>query len=227
MPLNNDFAIGLNTYGAVQALVSGVRVPVATTLVTNGAAVAAVGATTLAVSALPIGVKAGQVLYFGAAVGTRIKPVIVNTSAAAAATVIIVEPLTVSIAVADTAGNFADDRIYGGTSSGLNITSKDVTANTFEAAGWEDGKVTGAGWSIPWSGNFRPTDPAFNIVENAVTLLTEVWIRLNLPGETGNLARSVQGVATIDGFSVSSPSDGIRTATWTFKGRGQPVITKF
>lgn len=227
MPLNNDFAIGLNTYGAVQALVLGTRIPVATTVVTNGASVAAVGATTLTVSALPVGVKAGQVLYFGAAVGTRIKPVVVNTTAAAAATTIIVEPLTVSIAAADTAFNYADDRIYGGTSSGFNLTATDVTANTFEAAGWQDGKVTGGAWSIPWAGNFRPSDPAFLIVENAATLFTEVWIRLSLPGESANLARSIQGVATIDGLQISSPSDGIRTATWSFKGRGVPGITKF
>lgn len=226
MPLNNDFAIGLNTYGAVQALVLGTRTPTASTLVTTTAA-SAIGGTTLTVAALPSGVKAGQVLYFGASAGLRIKPAVVSVTAATAATTIIVEPLTVGIALTDVAANFLDDRIYGGTSSGFNLTATDVTANTFEAAGWQDGKVTGGAWSIPWAGNFRPSDPAFLIVENAATLFTEVWIRLSLPGESANLARIIQGVATIDGLQISSPSDGIRTATWSFKGRGVPGITKF
>lgn len=108
-----------------------------------------------------------------------------------------------------------------GTSTGVNISSSDTTTKTFDSGMWEDGAVTGLGWSVPFSNNWKDGDAGLDIVETAALAGTEVYVRVKLPHST----KIRGGAASVMNLQLGDPADGIITGSFELKGRGGLVIT--
>lgn len=113
-----------------------------------------------------------------------------------------------------------------GTSTGFQIGEQEIDTREFgtgAASLWDDGAVVSRNWSIPLSMNYRPEEAGNAIVEDAGLTSEEIYVEFYpLGNESG--APMYSGYATVNGYSVTAPRDGIMTATCTLRGRG--ALTK-
>lgn len=216
----NDFVQGKGIYVKIAALAPGIRSKPAPATITVGTGGAATGATTIPITAPGVTIPRGTLLKNGS------KEVFIAETVDPTDTSITSDPLPAALIAGDT---FSFDKLWrllGGTQSEFQINEQQQEAQTYEAGGWSDGKITGAAWVMPWQGNFRPDDPAWKAIKNAALNFTEVWVARYLPREDGSLALVQEGVASIGGYRDTGPANGIVTAQWNFIGRGKPTVTE-
>lgn len=129
-------------------------------------------------------------------------------------TIVEVAALVAGSRVAPAAASFKP--LPNGTSTGVRISSSDTTTRTFDSGMWEDGAVTGLGWNVPFSNNWKDGDAGLKIIEDAALAGTEVYVRVKLPYST--VTRG--GAASVMNLELTDPADGIITGSFELKGRG-------
>lgn len=107
--------------------------------------------------------------------------------------------------------------LEGGTSTGWRYNTTDVSRRHFGDGLFEDGRVTGLAWEMPWSGSYLDDDPAITDIIEAARAGDELYVEYQ-PVSGG---RVFSGFATVMSLEITSPADGLIDVSWTFKGRGE------
>lgn len=114
--------------------------------------------------------------------------------------------------------------LEGGTSTGWRYNTSDVSRRHFGDGMFEDGRVVGLAWEMPWSGSYLEGDEAIEAVLDAARAGEELYVEYTpVPGGV-----TFAGYATVMSLEVTSPADGLIDVSWTFKGRGpdeEPAVT--
>ena len=193
-------------------------------------AAALLGATTIAVDALPGALAGGTPLTFDDS-GIK-KTVYLTEDAKLGAVSLKVEPLTSALASAATASYVAKLRLLGGTQLDVQINADRTDVLVFEdLMGYKDGAVTSQSWEMPWTANLLTDDEAYRRVfyaaSNAVTG-REVFVWQQDPPPAGYaVGDGLKGAAVITGFKKNLTSTGIVTTSFGIMGQGSPIITRY
>lgn len=191
---------------------------------------AASGATTISVQPLVFGVRSGAL---GLYVATTVTPVIVYTSAdaAAGATSISIDAQTgrTTIASGDIGLHRGLILLQGGTTSNEQLQSQNTETRVYDIKlPYSTGIVTGATWTLSYTTNVLPTDIGFFRLNYAGAYALDGvrgWVLKQDPVPAGyTTGSSIQGLCDVTDFQKTNPADGIITATCTFTGRGAPTI---
>lgn len=109
-----------------------------------------------------------------------------------------------------------------GTSTGFQMGEQEIDTREFgvQASLWDDGAIVSRNWSVPVSMNYRPDEAGNALIEDAALTSNEIYVEFYpLGNSVGQPMYS--GYATVNGYQVSAPRDGIMTATATLRGRGE------
>lgn len=193
-------------------------------------AAALLGATSIAVDALPGAIAGGTPLIFDDA-GIK-KTVYLAKDAKLGATSLSVEALTSALASGVTANYAAKLRLLGGTQLDVQINADRTDVLVFEdPMGYKDGAITSQSWEMPWTANLLSDDEAYRRVYYAASNATsgrEVWVWQQDPPPAGYaVGDGLKGAAVITGFKKNLTSTGIVTTNFSIMGQGTPVITRF
>lgn len=221
----NKLVIGRGTKVTVALLPDGSRASIAPQVITLSAAAAAQDAN-LSVSALtgPIVASLADPVFltFEAPDGTD-RFVKVVASAAAGATSLTVEPVRLAIPSASIADYPV--RLLSRTSVDITPNANDITTDTFENDGYEDGIVTKIGYGINCPGNFLPLDAGYRTCVKAFNEFREVYLSIELPAPAGYAHGYIyRGVAGVTNAPLKAPADGVISADLDFKTRGKIEI---
>jgi predicted secreted protein len=110
-----------------------------------------------------------------------------------------------------------------GTSAGLTIGSRDITVTEFgsgAASQWENGVIAGQNWSIPVTANYKPGDTGYEEIETAALAKSVLWVNYFPLGKTAGDPK-FSGHAQVADLTIQGPADGIVSASYTLKGRGE------
>lgn len=193
-------------------------------------AAALLGATTIAVDALPGAIAGGTPLTFDAS-GTK-TTVYLAKDAKLGAISLSVEPLTSALASAATANYIAKLRLLGGSQLDVQIDADRTDVLVFEdPMGYKDGAITSQSWQMPWTANLLTEDEAYRRIYYAASNATsgrEIWVWQQDPPPAGyEVGDGLKGATVITGFKKNLQSTGILTTNLTFMGQGSPIITRF
>lgn len=115
-------------------------------------------------------------------------------------------------------------RVHGTSETGFRITTATADATSvISSSTWVERARTSQSWQLDRQGNFRPSDPAFQRIQQAARDGTEVQVLRVLPDEYGDPVMRDGGRALISDFHTPSPADGIIRASWVFEGQGEPL----
>lgn len=227
MPQNFIQGGGDKTKMTIASLPAGNRVEPTNQTVTLGAASS--GATLITCAALTSPIGRFNAIEVSS---NPLRYIYLASDAPAGATSLIVEPLEAAIS-AGTEGEYkAKLRLLGGTSTGNSIGANRISSVVFEdVAGYEDGVIGSQNWSMPWTANLLPSDPAYRIVFNASIYAVqgrELYVWQETPPPSGFVTGDIfKGIAVVTDFSREIPADGIVTFTCTFSGQGSPSLVKY
>lgn len=137
------------------------------------------------------------------------------------------EPLPVPFAASATSLPVGELlRVHGTGDTDFNINSRTVDATpAVGSSRWSRSAIVTQGWEMQRRGNFRPHDPAFQVIQAAARAGSEVRVVRMLPDEADALVTEDGGTAIVTNFRVGAPADGIVDASWTFLGQGEPTTT--